>query len=70
MEFRFDANQGFQIHAIEAIADLFDGQNYQSEIAAESREEIEACYGKPIGDLTDTERRKIEEKLEKQNQHP
>jgi type III restriction enzyme len=35
-------------------------ENYQSEIAAEYREEIEARYGKPIGDLTDAERRKIE----------
>jgi type III restriction enzyme len=26
MEFRFDANQGFQVKAIEAVADLFDGQ--------------------------------------------
>jgi type III restriction enzyme len=33
----------------------------QSEIAFEYREEIEARYGKPIGDLTEEERRKIEE---------
>ena len=26
MEFRFDANQEFQVKAIEAVADLFDGQ--------------------------------------------
>jgi hypothetical protein len=26
MEFRFDPNQDFQVHAIEAITDLFDGQ--------------------------------------------
>jgi len=25
MEFRFDANQGFQVKAVEAAADLFDG---------------------------------------------
>jgi hypothetical protein len=25
MEFRFDANQEFQVKAIEAVADLFDG---------------------------------------------
>lgn len=36
-------------------------ENYQSEIAFEYREEIEARYGKPIGDLTDEERRRIEE---------
>jgi type III restriction enzyme len=35
-------------------------ENYQTEIAAEYREEIEARYGKSIGDLTDAERRKIE----------
>ncbi len=35
-------------------------ENYQSEIAFEYREEIEARYGKPIGALTDAERRKIE----------
>jgi len=35
-------------------------ENYQSEIASEYREEIEARYGKPIGDLTEAERRKIE----------
>jgi type III restriction enzyme len=33
----------------------------QSEIAFEYREEIEARYGKPIGDLDDEERRQIEE---------
>jgi type III restriction enzyme len=33
----------------------------QSEIAFEYREEIEARYGKPIGDLSDEERRQIEE---------
>ena len=33
----------------------------QSEIAFEYREEIEARYGKPIGDLTDEERSQIEE---------
>jgi type III restriction enzyme len=33
----------------------------QSEIAFEYREEIEARYGKPIGDLSDQERRQIEE---------
>ena len=27
MEFRFDANQGFQVKAIGAVADLFDGQS-------------------------------------------
>lgn len=26
MEFRFDANQDFQVKAFEAVADLFDGQ--------------------------------------------
>src|SRR4030042_3763485 len=26
MEFKFDPNQDFQVHAIEAITDLFDGQ--------------------------------------------
>ncbi len=36
-------------------------ENYQSEIAFEYRAEIEARYGKPIGDLTDEERRRIEE---------
>lgn len=35
-------------------------ETYQGEIAAEYREEIEARYGKPIGDLTAAERRKIE----------
>ena len=35
-------------------------ENYQSEIAFEYREEIEARYGKPIGNLTDAERRKVE----------
>jgi len=33
----------------------------QSEIAFEYREEIEARYGKPMGDLSDEERRQIEE---------
>jgi type III restriction enzyme len=33
----------------------------QSEIAFEYREEIEARYGKPIGDLSDEQRRQIEE---------
>lgn len=36
-------------------------ENYQNEIAFEYRDEIEARYGKPIGDLSDEERRKIEE---------
>jgi type III restriction enzyme len=36
-------------------------ETYQSEIAFEYRSEIEARYGKPIGDLSDAERRKIEE---------
>ena len=36
-------------------------KNYQDEIAFEYRAEIEARYGKPIGDLSDDERRKIEE---------
>lgn len=36
-------------------------ENYQSEIAFEYRSEIEARYGKHIGDLSDEERRKIEE---------
>lgn len=36
-------------------------ENYQSEIAFEYRAEIEARYGKPIGDLSDEERRKIED---------
>jgi type III restriction enzyme len=36
-------------------------ENYQSEIAFEYRAEIEARYGKPVGDLTDAERRKVEE---------
>jgi type III restriction enzyme len=36
-------------------------EQLQSEIAFEYREEIEARYGKPIGDLTDEERRQIEE---------
>jgi len=26
MQFRFDANQDFQVHAIDGVADLFDGQ--------------------------------------------
>jgi type III restriction enzyme len=36
-------------------------ENYQTEIAFEYRAEIEARYGKPIGELSDDERRKIEE---------
>jgi len=36
-------------------------ENYQSEIAFEYRAEIESRYGKPIGDLSDAERRKVEE---------
>jgi len=36
-------------------------ESYQSEIAFEYRAEIEAQYGKAIGDLSDEERRKIEE---------
>jgi type III restriction enzyme len=36
-------------------------ETLQSEIAFEYRAEIEARYGKPIGDLTAAERRKIEE---------
>jgi type III restriction enzyme len=36
-------------------------ENYQSEIAFEYRAEIEARYGKPIGELSDEERRRIEE---------
>jgi type III restriction enzyme len=36
-------------------------ETYQSEIAFEYRTEIEARYGKSLGDLTDVERRKIEE---------
>jgi type III restriction enzyme len=36
-------------------------KNYQGEIAFEYRSEIEARYGKPIGDLSDDERRSIEE---------
>jgi type III restriction enzyme len=36
-------------------------ETYQSEIAFEYRAEIEARYGKPIGELSDEERRKIEE---------
>lgn len=36
-------------------------ENYQSEIAFEYRSEIEARYGKPISDLSDKERRIIEE---------
>ncbi|NLX12900.1 MAG: DEAD/DEAH box helicase family protein [Phycisphaerales bacterium] len=34
MEFRFDANQEFQIQAVEAVADLFDGQG---RVAAQMR---------------------------------
>jgi len=30
MEFKFDANQEYQIKAIEAVADLFDGQGFMS----------------------------------------
>lgn len=36
-------------------------ENYQSEIAFEYRAEIESRYGKSIGELSDAERRKIEE---------
>lgn len=36
-------------------------EQLQGEIAFEYREEIEARYGKPIGDLTDEERRQIEQ---------
>ena len=36
-------------------------ETYQTEIAFEYRSEIEARYGKPIGDLSDAERRRIEE---------
>lgn len=36
-------------------------ENYQSEIAFEYRAEIEARYGKPIGELSNEERRRIEE---------
>ena len=36
-------------------------EQLQSEVAFEYREEIEARYGKPIGDLTDEERRQIED---------
>ena len=36
-------------------------ENYQGEIAFEYRAEIEARYGKPIGELSDEERRRIEE---------
>jgi len=36
-------------------------ESYQSEIAFEYRAEIEARYGKPISDLTDDERRSVEE---------
>ena len=36
-------------------------ENYQSEIAFEYRSEIEARYGKSISDLSDEERRRIEE---------
>lgn len=36
-------------------------ENYQSEIAFEYRAEIEARYGKPVGELSDEERRRIEE---------
>lgn len=36
-------------------------EHYQSEIAFEYRAEIEARYGKPIGDLSDEERRRVEE---------
>jgi len=35
--------------------------NYQSEIAFEYRSEIEARYGKALADLSDAERRKVEE---------
>ena len=35
-------------------------EEYQSEIAFEYRAEIEAKYGKPIGELTKAERRKVE----------
>jgi len=35
-------------------------EEYQSEIAFEYRPEIEALYGKPIGELTAAERRKVE----------
>jgi type III restriction enzyme len=36
-------------------------QSLQDEIAYEYREAIEARYGKPIGDLTEAERRKVED---------
>ena len=36
-------------------------ETYQSEIASGYRSEIEARYGKPIGNLSDEERRRIEE---------
>lgn len=36
-------------------------ENYQSEIAFEYRAEIETRYGKSIGDLSDEERRRVEE---------
>lgn len=45
--------------ANESYADYV--RNYQDEIAFEYRAEIEARYGKSISDLTDDERRKIEE---------
>ena len=45
--------------ANESYADYV--RTYQDEIAFEYRAEIEARYGKPIGDLSDDERRKVEE---------
>lgn len=36
-------------------------EGYQDEIACEYRAEIEARYGKAIGELSDAERRKIEQ---------
>ncbi|MGA2030960.1 MAG: DEAD/DEAH box helicase family protein [Thermoguttaceae bacterium] len=53
-----------QVNVLTVVANESYGryvETYQSEIAFEYRSEIEARYGKPIGDLSDDERRKIEE---------
>ncbi len=49
------ANEGYERYV----------ESLQSEIASEYRAEIEARYGKPIGDLTEKERRRIEEEYGK-----
>ncbi len=51
-------DQGDSMNEIE-VSRLDEIKNLHGEIASEYRAEIETRYGKPIGDLSDEERRKV-----------